>query len=1346
MPEPKLDFTADAALEQVLGYLNYSHGAQDPQTLRNLDLLGVHYREQGSPFCSTLGASLRCKLEELAKQSKAFADADQANGVLGILWDNLFDAYREFHGDLLFHLDDEGLFRPFFVGRAIEAVLVQGGPWSETARIIDGAIAHLNDFVGYRPVAVLESQRIEPYQHEWVRPIPIFVRDAGIESGPVREVLELAIQLLEETDADLLRTACFDMQLVDEIAIDPRAYDFDHPANKRPNHHFGMWDPHEIDNSGRYRRFIVQQVTMDALMNRLDSGAASREELLFEAAAVLSGTILMSSAVCGQGPGSFESTMTLGHLLPPVASMRDEFYRRLIAKMDGPHAQRLRDEAEQFHQPFGGARQHLNAELARSRATQLEHVHLAKLYARMGFLDAADRQAKIVSVASARVHCDLDCLITTASRLLDEGELESASKLPMKILDLLRRGIDCGAVVDPWNILGFDAHFSLFPAMENSIHDHRVDDLVGVIEQTMALYSRIWSDAAAVDHVELRRRIDHEFRDFSEWWRKFAAHEVESVDCPDPQAVYHSARHVADALNLWHKGGAEAGNVGFWAPHAELFDSPKGYMLVVDALLQRGDFVSSMALLNHWIGQASRVPLEQGECSFHELSETWIEQLLRSEEPEVEASRWAMLKKFFDYLEANAEEYWVAPSFELSRGRPSNDGDELFEGGDEAEDEESVYGAAYEDVVFRDSTDDGEEGSVFEFGDNDDEFSREAIRLSQRLAFLGNVARLWKNVAVRGAWLNQPETETRDTLMRWVRQSVKNRHDLLALMDDVRSHPIPFSNVDHEAMLEYDRRRLTKESLIDRIIGTCVETLDAARLLASAAMDVDIDGIPELDDLNGEMLSAVRICSAIFRRRTDVVVDEMHNLFDTLRERPLLYVPLSKGGDPSLIVTARMRQQIIYDLLVWLPRCGLINATCELLETARQMERDVSVGTGAVTEFDELFSAGYRALVTTLANCDLSEEADGESVLIELLERLTESLLVCWLAHSRTLRLSVLEKAVGDRQWDRLVCFIQTYGAELFTQRFLNLGNIRAILHQGVEEWIAQLSQFGADDEPTRLLADLENGEISSVRVGESLTLVLEAIIENYGEYRDYNSTTTQSDRGELLYSLLDFLRLRMKYDRIAWNLRPVVWAHDVLIRQGSKEAAADWCDALTERVSDESDLHLERLAVLQKKYAMRMPTIADRLAERFVKPLQIDAMRALVPAAIAEQRRGGSSPSFERLEREADSLVTEPTGVGLDAPPWLIALEEEVESATRPTQLAAEDIAELAGFPRVELSVGVVREQLDAACELNDITRITDDEEIALDDIIAELDEAEIESLDFDDEGEEEDDGDPGE
>ena len=49
------------------------------------------------------------------------------------------------------------------------------------------------------------------------------------------------------------------------MALDPRAYDFDHPVNRRPNYHFGQWDPHHIDNRGYYSRFVLQQVTLDAL-------------------------------------------------------------------------------------------------------------------------------------------------------------------------------------------------------------------------------------------------------------------------------------------------------------------------------------------------------------------------------------------------------------------------------------------------------------------------------------------------------------------------------------------------------------------------------------------------------------------------------------------------------------------------------------------------------------------------------------------------------------------------------------------------------------------------------------------------------------------------------------------------------------------------------------------------------------------------------------------------------------------------------------------------------------------------------------------------------------------------
>ena len=84
-----------------------------------------------------------------------------------------------------------------------------------------------------------------------------------------------------------------------------------------------------------------------------------------------------------------------------------------------------------------------------------------------------------------------------------------------------------------------------------------------------------------------------------------------------------------------------------------------------------------------------------------------------------------------------------------------------------------------------------------------------------------------------------------------------------------------------------------------------------------------------------------------------------------------------------------------------------------------------------------------------------------------------------------------------------------------------------------------------------------------------------------------------------------------------------------------------------TERIKDEANQYLTKLAELQKKYAMRMPTVADRLAERFIRPLTIDRIRALVAPAIDEAREGGESPKFEMLQHDTECLTREPTGVG---------------------------------------------------------------------------------------------------
>ncbi len=265
-----------AAMQEILGYLNFSEGAPDARFHRNLNAVfalaeeGITASGSNDCCCKTLHAALQSRLEALCSSGQAaFQQVDQARAVLQGVFEELLPAYREYHADLLFHQSEASLFRPFFIARACEAVLAQGSPWDEPERIIPAALNQLNDFIGHRPVAVLRTpQRIEPYAHEWVRPIPLYLAGAGVAVGRYHDVIEQALAILDAADGDVLEAACFDLSLLDELALDPRAYDFDHPVNKRPNYQFGQWDPHHLDSRGRYRRFVLEEVSLDALVER----------------------------------------------------------------------------------------------------------------------------------------------------------------------------------------------------------------------------------------------------------------------------------------------------------------------------------------------------------------------------------------------------------------------------------------------------------------------------------------------------------------------------------------------------------------------------------------------------------------------------------------------------------------------------------------------------------------------------------------------------------------------------------------------------------------------------------------------------------------------------------------------------------------------------------------------------------------------------------------------------------------------------------------------------------------------------------------------------------------------
>ena len=194
-----------------------------------------------------------------------------------------------------------------------------------------------------------------------------------------------------------------------------------------------------------------------------------------------------------------------------------------------------------------------------------------------------------------------------------------------QIDDLLHRGIECGAIVDPWNILGFGGQFSLFPAVENSIPDPRVDELLELMEQIFGAQARLWHQAAASQEAQVLARLPGDFLKLVEWWDQFASEAVGGLRWVSGREAYAAAKKVADALSAWHKAGASGGDLNFWRPHVDDFDSPQAYAWVIDALLEKHDLSAAMALLVHWLGQADHVRLEEGPHSFHVLAMRWMQ-------------------------------------------------------------------------------------------------------------------------------------------------------------------------------------------------------------------------------------------------------------------------------------------------------------------------------------------------------------------------------------------------------------------------------------------------------------------------------------------------------------------------------------------------------------------------------------------------------------------------------------------------------------------------------------------------------------------------------------------------
>lgn len=1310
-------------LAGLLGYLNFSAGAADVTSWSVLSDLYARFEpvaDNGRPVeqpdtASRVAEVLREELARLQQTDPAFRDVGQAVGVIRIVFDRLLPAYRQFHHDLLEHQAPGALERPFFVMAAAQAVLATGGPWEGAdSEVVDRAIRQLNDYMGWRPVAVLENGQLsEPYPHERVRPLPLYVAGAGAAHGRFAVLVARAVAILHAAPPELLRQADFDPTLLSELALDPRAFDFLHPAASRPNYLFGLWDPALIDDNGCYRRLVIQQATLEGILSwsAAEAAAGSRQELEEESAAVLAGVMLMASGLSGHGPGAAQAGMALADLLPRIATYRDNFYRWLLTQLPPAHRQRLEAEAAVLQQPFGGVRRHINMLLADRRARQVGSVTLASVLARLGRAEAAERLAGLVPAASARMLARITSRIVSAQlavRQAATAALGAAHDTLDEARNLLLRGIDCGALVDPWNILGLAGQFPLHEPGGEALPDPRVDDLIGTVGNLLETWCTVWQRACLEGDEDLAARAGTAVEDLATWWDQFATTTVTGIPHLSGSETLQSAREVIAVLEERRATAPTPLPAGFWREAVADFSSSRTHAAATEALLREGDFDAAMGLLVHWVSLLEGDEIDHSGSSWLLAAHRW----LRAAFADLSAGGQHRIRRFLELVEANTA--GVAELIELAATgkEPTVRNEPDLSLPEEAEDDplsadESVA-SAYESMVWQDSADDGTDGGMLDVDLPGGGGGHPVVAVEEAADFLTGVIMMLRQTVATGCLDAAAGRVTTDAAeiesLRGWRQTLRR---LRRAMVRAATHIVSRDQKPAPGMspAEFDRLRWQRDAAAERLIEAALQTgetiwmLSARLALARGQVRPSTRSDAVAAAAHSLPKPAVgRLLAAVFVDDQQTMHEQVARIRQHLRGRTVLYVPLSRGGRPDRIVAARMRERLLERLVAILPRRGLVEETIGLVRLAKSLESRRPPGAASVSEFDRVFEAATIALVGRIvASAPVAEPNAAAPSTVVVTERILDGLAILipklletWTTHARQLRLSVLERVRDDKSFAVVRAFIEHYGAGLFTQHLLTPPALRGILRGGVRPFLEQLIERDASEpdwrgvqddaaetngQPQQLIEALASGQLPLKQAASRLRLVLESVAENHAEYRDWNSTTTQSDRGECLYILLEFLRIKAEYERIVWTLRPVSMAHRVLVRSGANAAAVAWRQRMQEETADAAEELVTRLKTLQQQTGVRLASVADRVQRPFTAMLEQDELESLVEPAVRELVGGSPTGAGARLESQAEQFLGVASGSGVEVPDWLDHLSitvdralDEVESGGLPT------------------------------------------------------------------------------
>jgi hypothetical protein len=296
---------------------------------------------------------------------------------------------------------------------------------------------------------------------------------------------------------------------------------------------------------------------------------------------------------------------------------------------------------------------------------------------------------------------------------------------------------------------------------------------------------------------------------------------------------------------------------------------------------------------------------------------------------------------------------------------------------------------------------------------------------------------------------------------------------------------------------------------------------------------------------------------------------------------------------------------------------------------------------------------------------EAGSEEDRLKVLEPRIRNLTQVFTDLWVWQSSSMRLSIVEDLLDPNFAEAVEDFITAYGDELFHTRMLTLGNIRTILHHGVETLFAELAEASAT-QPYMLIDHLESGVISQDEAEDVTEFVLECLVDNFERFMEYNTTTTYSDYGSRLYCFLDFLRVELLYHRFEWLHAPWQLVHEVLCRHSETKVAEAVRDVLQMKTADEAQGIVNALLELEKKYGVKLPAMHDHINERIVGGMEQSAIAAMISKACQSEAGGGHSSEaaacFQSLRVRIANYMKTRSGSGIEAPVWMQRLGTELD------------------------------------------------------------------------------------